>query len=163
MNMRICYLFYGLIMEVPGSPDSRWRLKGEHIIAGIVLFTVFLYLLEPWASGNTLPSETADTLTELTPETFPDSIAGRTCFVLFYEEDSELCDRMEYSLCQLANRQDEEVAFFKFNIDKYPDYIITHKISGTPSILIFKNGKEAKRILGIISEKNLKTIYNKFN
>lgn len=160
--MQRFYLFHGLMM-FESKQQSHRRLKAGHMAAAIVLFTVFVYIVEALTLRDLPSDETGCSLTELKPETFSDNITIRTCFILFYQEGSVFCDRMEHLLVRLSDRQDEDISFYKLNVEEYPEYINSYRISGTPSILIFKDGKEAKRIMGIISDKNLKTIYNNLN
>lgn len=91
------------------------------------------------------------------------NMGSETNFVLFYAEESETCNIMEHNLYKVAQSVADTSAtrFNKINITKHPELCDKHMISGIPSILIFKNGQEVNRIVGVVSESNLKFIYRK--
>ncbi len=137
------------------------EIKTWHILVVILLFTVFTNVLGDRELKRTPLTQVDDCLIELNNETFTDSISSRQCFVLFYIEDSDLCDKMEQNLNQIAKDRQDEMSFFKLNLDKYPTHNEKYNISGVPNTLVFNNGEEIKRIMGIVPVYNLEMIYNK--
>lgn len=49
----------------------------------------------------------------------------------------------------------EKASFAKSDIDDCPSLATALKISAVPTIVIFKNGKESKRFIGAMSEREL--------
>lgn len=100
-------------------------------------------------------------MTELDEASLTDSLSTGLCFVLFYLEDSQLCDKMADNLNRLAKSHRHETSFFRLNLNNYPQYKQTYKISGVPTILVLEDNREISRIMGVVSERNLKIIYAK--
>ncbi len=137
------------------------RIKTGHILTGIIVFTIFIYILGIQTQTKSLLSENEDRLIELNRNSFFDSITLKKCFVLFYAEDSELCDIMSASLSKLAKDNQGKTGFYKLNLDKYPEYDLKYNISGVPNIFIFNEAVEVARIMGVVSEQNLEKIYDR--
>lgn len=137
------------------------RIKTGHILTGIIVFTIFIYILGIQTQTKSLLSENEDRLIELNRNSFFDSITLKKCFVLFYAEDSELCDIMSASLSKLAKDNQGKTGFYKLNLDKYPEYDLKYNISGVPNIFIFNEGVEVARIMGGVSEQNLEKLYDR--
>lgn len=111
---------------------------------------------------NSVPQINQNNFVEITNRTFNDAVSEGINFVLFYEEDSNLCNKMEYNLHQLSNREKyKDFKFYKLDFSKYPDKYSDYHISGTPCILIYKNGKEVERIMGVVSTSNIEIICNR--
>ena len=138
---------------------SVLKIKSWYFLAALVLFTILINILGNENINRMFPYN--DCLVELDDKSFLDSISSRLCFVLFYIENSDLCDQMNYNLNCMAKNKQSEAGFFKLNLEKYPHYNLKYNISGVPNIFIFKNGNEIKRIMGIVPERNMEIIYNK--
>ena len=100
-------------------------------------------------------------LNDLDKKSLTDSINSGISFVLFYTQDSDICHKMECNLSQLAEDENSNAKFLKIDIEKYPGKYGEYHISGVPSTLIFENGEEKHRIMGVVSPTNLKTIYKR--
>lgn len=99
-------------------------------------------------------------LVELDDRMFSDSIVSGTCFVLFHTQ-SDVCYKMEQNLSQLNNTSDGNIRMFKLNIEAYPGEYGKYAISGTPTTIVFKDGQEIDRIMGIVPISNLLMIYKR--
>ncbi|MDU1892802.1 MAG: thioredoxin domain-containing protein [Dysgonomonas sp.] len=141
--------------------NKSTQIKAGHIITAIIVFTVFIYILGTQNQSKPLLSENENSLIELDKDSFFDSITLKKCFVLFYVEDSELCDNMSANLSKLAKDNQEKTGFYKLNLDKYPEYDLKYNISGVPNIFLFNEGVEVARIMGIVPEQNLEKIYDR--
>ena len=139
------------------------KMREWHFIVLILLLTVLIYILGNQRLKHTSILDMDDCLIELNDEVFLDSISSRLCFVLFFTEDSDFCNEINYNLNCIAKDKKTDVGFFKLNLEKYPAYSKIYTISGVPSILIFNNGKEIKRIMGIVPKHNLEKIYSKIS
>jgi len=141
--------------------NKSTRIKTGHILTGIIVFTIFIYILGIQTQSKPLLNENENSLIELDKDSFFDSITLKKCFVLFYAENSELCDVMSASLSKLAKNNQGKTGFYKLNLDKYPEYDLKYNISGVPNIFIFNEGIEVARIMGVVPEQNLEKIYDK--
>lgn len=106
-------------------------------------------------------SKDNSSLIDLTDRATIDSISEDISFVLFYNNSSNICQKMEYNVNQLAQKEKQGIKFYKINVDKHPREALKYNISGVPNILILKNNQEVDRIMGIASVSNLEMIYNR--
>lgn len=138
------------------------ELKAWHFVVAIILFSMLTYLLGNWDLKKISPDKTTRYLTELDDEiSIADSLSSGLCFVLFYTENSVVCDKMADNLNCVAKNKQHEIGFFKLNLDKYPENGEKYMISGVPTVLILENNKEINRIMGIVPEQNLEIIYSR--
>ena len=139
------------------------RMKEWHFMVLIFILTVLIHILGTQRLKHTSILDTDDCLIELNDQFFFDSISSGLCFVLFYIENSDLCNEMNYNLNWIAKEKNNDAGFFKLNLEKYPVYNEIYNISSVPNIFIFSNGEEIKRIMGIVPKHNLERIYNKIS
>jgi len=97
-------------------------------------------------------------LEELDIDRFQETISSGTSCILFYEDESDVCKEMENNLGELKSKINDNIKFYKLNIDNYPGQYKDYKITGIPSTLIYKEGQEIKRIMGLIPTSNLDMI-----
>ncbi|WP_352421683.1 thioredoxin family protein [Proteiniphilum sp.] len=135
------------------------KLKAWHFVVAIILFSGLTRWLGIRDLRRRSPDQTSGYLTELDGTSVADSLSSRWCFVLFYQENSEHCDKMEGALHLLAKNNRHRTGFFKLNPDNYPEYGQKYTISGVPTTLILHDGKEVARIMGVVSQRNLEIIY----
>lgn len=95
--------------------------------------------------------------------TLKDNISSGTNFVLFYKTELKSCSIMEQNLLHIANTtsNNNNVKYIKIDTEKYKNVYDDYNITGVPSILIFKGGKETNRITGIVSQSNMEHIYKR--
>lgn len=70
--------------------------------------------------------------------------------------------RVISDLNQMAENGREAVSFFKVDIDKYPEYCENFNIYGIPSVVLFNEGREVNRIMGVVPKRNYDVIYSRF-
>lgn len=140
---------------------KTFKLQAWHFGLMLIILSIVTNIMGTWAV-NSIPGNVEDSrFVELNDKTFDEAIRTGTGFVLFYKENSELCDKMEYNLNRLPVDDRGKINYYKVNITEFAALEAEYRISGVPSILIFKEGKERERILGVIPESNLKIIYNR--
>ncbi|MBB4037536.1 thioredoxin-like negative regulator of GroEL [Dysgonomonas hofstadii] len=141
---------------------NNFRFKTWHFILLLAIMFVSTNILGNINIKRT-PAYLEETcFVEIDDSTFGEAISSDISFVLFYKEDSDLCTRMEYNVNRLAELiQGEKVNFYKLDIEKYPGRYSKYDMSGTPSIIIYKRGKEIERLMGIVPVSNLEIIYNR--
>ena len=136
-------------------------LKTWHFLLVFVILSVSSNII--WGNeSDTVPAiGNKSLLVELNNHSFSDSINSGMSFVLFYTNESDLCYKMERNLNQLIETSDVHTRFFKLNIEDYPGDYGKYMISGTPTTVIFKDGEEIDRIMGIVPVSNLMMIYKR--
>ncbi len=83
----------------------------------------------------------------LTANTFNQYVKGGICIVDFWAEWCMPCKLMMPVLNELAEKTNYKI--YKVNVDQQQALAARFRIKSIPSLLIFKNGKEVKRIIGV--------------
>lgn len=125
------------------------------------MFTVIVSLMSirGWYDLKSISAhDDAGGLYELQDSSFTNSVSSGITCVLFHNEESDLCRKMESNLGRVHNETNSDIRFYKLNYEKYPGKYGKYEISGVPSVLIYKDGQEIERITGIVSVSNLKMI-----
>lgn len=136
-----------------------FQLKEIHFVFLIIAFTGILPIIGNFDRKGYLVVE--DKIPEVESAFFTDSLDEQDlCFVLFYINDSDICNEMKSNLENLRLNTDN-IKIYKINVDRYPELIDKYNISGVPGILIFRKGIEDKRIMGVVPYSNLKMIYER--
>jgi len=76
----------------------------------------------------------------------------------FYAEWCGPCKTMAPILKQLKDRKGEDVRIVKIDVDKYPELSGKYKISGVPTLLLFKGGKLLWRQSGVVPLQQLESL-----
>lgn len=70
------------------------------------------------------------------------------------------CRRMEPILKQIAAETDVKVG--KLNVDDYKTFARTQKVSTIPTLILYRDGKEVERLVGVYSKDELRSVLNKY-
>ena len=139
---------------------TKTEMKAGHFLLVIFLFFIVTYLIGSLNLNKKPVYNAEDYLVELDSELFQDSIKHHLSYVLFYTENSDFCEKMKYNLNCFAKTKLETAQFFKVDVEKHPEDYMKYNVSGIPNIIIFNNGEEVRRIMGVIPEYNLEKIYH---
>lgn len=92
------------------------------------------------------------------PKSFEDLIVSHDKAILvdFWAEWCPPCKMMNPLLTQLSGEWKEKLTIVKINIDEQPFLASRYGISSIPTMILFKNGKEVRRVVGAMSLSNLK-------
>jgi thioredoxin 1 len=71
------------------------------------------------------------------------------CFVEFYNLWCSSCQVMSGLLNEVGPSYLGKAKFFKLNTDRNPAVPARYNISGVPTIIVFKDGKEVDRLAGL--------------
>ena len=87
----------------------------------------------------------------LTKENFKEKVLDSNVPVLvdFYADWCGPCKMMAPIVEKLAEELEGKAKVGKINVDENQDLAMEYNIMSIPTILIFKNGKEAKRFIGL--------------
>ena len=54
------------------------------------------------------------------------------------------------------SKEMKDITFYKLDVDKNPDVAESYGVMGIPTLILFKDGKESKRIVGVRSKEEIK-------
>lgn len=92
---------------------------------------------------------------ELTVDTFDSTVNSGVTLVDFWAEWCGPCRMMTPVLDQLASEYAGKAKIAKVNVDNEQDLAIKFDISSIPALLVFKDGKVAKRFVGVTAKGEL--------
>ena len=88
----------------------------------------------------------------LTDKNFNHQVSKGICLVDFWASWCMPCKMMAPVLNELAEEVGDKVAVCKVNIEDYQSVAQKHSVRNIPTLLIFRNGKEVDRLVGIKSK-----------
>lgn len=140
------------------------KLKRGFWYAAIIAFTAVIYFVDFIDERiDELNKVEEAGLAAINEDDFYQSIENDkgTWGVLFYMKDSPHHTKMENNLSQIKNNKFKDLPMYKLNIEDYPDLFYNQNLAGTPVFVLYKEGKEAKRVMGKVSTLNLNLILNR--
>jgi thioredoxin 1 len=92
----------------------------------------------------------ADDILNLSDATFDETIAGAETPVLvdFWAEWCGPCKMIAPTLAEIASEQKGKLAIGKLNVDDNPDTARRFDVMSIPTLLVFKDGQQVKRLVG---------------
>ena len=92
----------------------------------------------------------ADDILTLSDSTFDEAIGASDTPVLvdFWAEWCGPCKMIAPTLAEIAGEQRGKLAVAKLNVDDNPDTARRYDVMSIPTLLVFKNGEQVKRIVG---------------
>ncbi len=92
----------------------------------------------------------SDDILTLSDSTFDETVAGSDVPVLvdFWAEWCGPCKMIAPTLAEIATEQRGKLAIGKLNVDENPDTARRFDVMSIPTLLVFKDGKQVKRLVG---------------
>jgi thioredoxin 1 len=92
----------------------------------------------------------ADDILNLSDATFDEAVAGSDTPVLvdFWAEWCGPCKMIAPTLAEIATEQRGKLTIGKLNVDDNPDTARRFDVMSIPTLLVFKDGKQVKRLVG---------------
>lgn len=93
---------------------------------------------------------------KITSENFEKEVlnSDKTTIIDFYADWCGPCKMMSPIIDEIAE-ENENVKVGKLNVDEAQDIAVKYNVMSIPTIIIFKNGKEDKRFVGVTSKGNI--------
>ena len=92
----------------------------------------------------------AEGIVTLTTNTFDETIAASDTAVVvdFWAEWCGPCKMIAPILSEIAKENSGKITIAKLNVDENPDLAMRFNVMSIPTLLVFKNGEVAKRLVG---------------
>jgi len=117
------------------------------ILAVVIVLFIGLILINKFKKAPMV--ENSQKILVLTDQNFTSSIKDKTVLVDFWAEWCMPCKMMAPILNELSLELPDGQAVGKVDIEAYPKMAQKHGIRNIPTLVIFKNGKEIDRIVGV--------------
>ena len=127
-------------------------------------FAVFASLTAFAITSPKATETTKDALIHISSEAeFNSTIlkSEKPALVDFYADWCGPCKMLAPTINKIADEYSEKAIVAKVNVDKLGELSRKYKISGIPCVILFKNGKEVERIVGMRPEKDYKAALDK--
>lgn len=103
----------------------------------------------------------SENLKYLNDENFKDTIAKGVTLVDFYADWCGPCRRIAPVIEELANEMKGKATIAKLDIEQAQSTTALFQVMSIPTIIIFKNGQEIERIVGLSSKESLEKLIAK--
>ncbi|WP_029905128.1 thioredoxin [Prevotella sp. 10(H)] len=119
-------------------------------------------------SSNSLFAATEDEpkdknlIVTLSAANYDSETAKGLVFVDFWAAWCGPCRRMAPILDELSKEYKSSLKVGKLNVDNYKKFSIDKGIQGLPTIVVYKDGKEVDRIVGLVSKSKLVEAIEKY-
>ena len=98
---------------------------------------------------------------KLSSENFKKEVLNseKPVLVDFYADWCGPCNAMAPVIEELAKELEEKAKVGKINVDENSDIAVEYNVMSIPTLIIFKNGKEEKRLVGLRDKEELLRLF----
>ena len=98
---------------------------------------------------------------KLSTENFEKEVlkSEKPVLVDFYADWCGPCNAMAPVIEELAKELEGNVKVGKINVDENPDIAVEYNVMSIPTLIVFKNGKEEKRLVGLRNKEELINLF----
>ena len=134
------------------------------ILLGVMLTTFVVMVYVAKLKMKNIPSVANNPkIKVLTDKNFNQQIKKGVILVDFWAEWCGPCKMMSPVLNDLSENLDANKAIGKLDVQEFQSVAATYKVRGIPTMILFQNGKEVNRFVGVKSKDFLLKEINKFN
>jgi thioredoxin 1 len=134
------------------------------IVLGVFMATaIVMVFVAKWKMKNIPSVANNPKIKVLTDKNFNQQIKKGIILVDFWAEWCGPCKMMAPVLNDLAENLDSGKSIGKLDVQEFQSLASTYKVRGIPTMILFKDGKEVNRFVGVKSKDFLLKEMNKFN
>jgi thioredoxin 1 len=123
------------------------------IIAGVVFIIFAGYMILSYRRMKNIPEVVkSDKIKDLTDKNFQHQIKNNISLVDFWASWCVPCKMMSPVLNELANEVGPGVQVCKVDVEQYQSLASKFSVRGIPTILLFRDGREINRFVGVKSK-----------
>ena len=106
----------------------------------------------------------SEAITQITDSNFSSEVieSEKPVLVDFWAEWCGPCKMITPELEELAAEKSEQLKIGKLNVDYNRESALKYSISSIPTLLLFKNGEVAKKLIGVMSKDKILTEISSF-
>jgi len=137
------------------------KMKGI-IIAAVVIAVVAVLIIRSYNKMKNAPAVADSELIEhLTAQNFAHKTKNGIVLVDFWADWCMPCKMMAPILNEVAEATDGTATIYKLNVDEQQQVAAQYGIRSIPTMILFKDGKEVERIVGVKSKEAVIASINK--
>ncbi|HUW93615.1 MAG TPA: thioredoxin [Bacteroidales bacterium] len=126
------------------------------IIALVVVAALAFLVIRAWHKmKNTPVTEDSHLIEQLTDKNFNNKIKKDVVLVDFWADWCMPCRMMAPILNDVAESTEGEASVYKLNVDEYQQVASRYGIRNIPTMILFKDGKEFERLVGMKTKESL--------
>lgn len=98
---------------------------------------------------------------KLSSENFTEEVLNseKPVLVDFYADWCGPCNAMSPVIEELAKELEGKAKVGKINVDENSDIAVEYNVMSIPTLIVFKNGKEEKRLVGLRDKEELLSLF----
>jgi thioredoxin 1 len=120
----------------------------------LIVFVVYVYRAQAKLKATPMVAD-SDTIMTLTDKNFKHQTKDKIVLVDFWASWCAPCRMMAPILNDLSHDLTDNKHIGKVNIEEYPTLAQMFKVRNIPTMIVFKNGVEINRIVGVKSKEYL--------
>lgn len=126
------------------------------IIALVVVAALAFIVIRAWHKmKNTPVAEDSHLIEHLTDQNFNNKIKKGVVLVDFWAEWCMPCRMMAPVLNDVAEATEGKASVYKLNVDEQKQVAARYGIRNIPTMILFKDGREVEKIVGMKSKESL--------
>jgi thioredoxin 1 len=125
------------------------KMKGL-IIAAVVIAVLAVLVIRSYNRMKNAPAvENSALIEHLTAQNFANKTKNGIVLVDFWADWCMPCKMMAPILNEVAEATEDKATVYKLNVDEQQQVAAKYGIRNIPTMILFKDGKEVERIIGV--------------
>ncbi len=137
------------------------KMKGLIRALVVIAVVVILFMRSYNKMKNTPAVENSELIEHLTAQNFAHKTKSGVVLVDFWADWCMPCKMMAPILNEVAEATDGTATIYKLNVDEQQQVAAQFGIRSIPTMILFKDGKEVERIIGVKSKEAVIASINK--